>query len=134
MRSSRRNLGLNPEFTPEPTPPASSDENFRADFQIETTLEEEDRYRREENERNESSEVEELENDSTRKEAEVADKAKAQPTVSKDIIFSSDTSSNDDSSDESVKVIEKERLGTKSSENHELLFLLIRVIYSTTNT
>lgn len=58
MRSSRRNRGLVPEYTPEPTPPNSNNSHFSQDFQIETTLEEEERRRGEEEEENVESEEE----------------------------------------------------------------------------
>lgn len=54
MRSSRRNLGLNPEFTPQPTPPSSNDDNLLGDVQIETTLEEEGLNQRSEEQEDES--------------------------------------------------------------------------------
>ena len=107
MRSSRRNKDLRPEFTLEPTPPSSEGSNFTSNLQIETTLEEEERYRREENEnvdllsRNEVESVHDL--DSTGKD------------VGKDIVFSSAKSTDDDSDSDEAIVIEKKTLEKKSS-------------------
>lgn len=111
MRSSRRNLGLNPEITPQPTPPSSNDEDFSNDIQIETTLEEEERYRREEEGVDQRSDIR---TDNSSVSTEVVNK----DPIKNDIIFSSDVSDSDGSSDESVKIVEKEKLETKSSERH----------------
>lgn len=110
MRSSRRNLGLNPELTPEPTPPSLSDDDFIENVQIETTLEEEERYRMEEERLNQHSEEHE-------DKSEQATDVVLNNPIPKDIVFSSDVSMSDDSSEESVKVVEKAKSESKSSEN-----------------
>lgn len=109
MRSSRRNLGLDPEFNPEPTPPTSDDENFIGDFQIETTREEEERYRREENKDEETSSNNE---DDTVVTMDVVNKDKAD-----DIVFSSESSADDESSEDSIKIVEKDKVESKSSKS-----------------
>lgn len=103
MRSSRQNLGLNPELTPEPTPPSLSDDDFIENVQIETTLEEEERL-------NQHSEEHE-------DESEQATEVVLNNPIPRDIVFSSDVSMSDDSSEESVKVVEKAKSESKSSEN-----------------
>ena len=102
MRSSRRNRGLRPEYTPEPTPPRSNESNFSQDFQIETTLEEEERIRREEE--NERSQSNENINVTSSKDNQA------------DINLSSDDSTKSDSSDESVAVINDSKETKKSSK------------------
>lgn len=108
MRSSRRNRGLVPECTPEPTPPNSSDSHFSQDFQIETTLEEEERLRLEEEEENEKSEEEA----STKEVEDITSEGKQV-----DINFSSDESTKSDSSEISVIVIDKDKDSKKSSKH-----------------
>lgn len=108
MRSSRRNRGLRPEYTPEPTPPRSNESNFSQDFQIETTLEEEERIRREEeNERSQSND-----DDESNENINVTSSKDNQA----DINLSSDDSTKSDSSDESVAVINDSKETKKSSK------------------
>lgn len=122
MRSSRRNLGLGPEFNPEPTPPTSDDDNFIGDFEIETTIEEEERYRKEDN--NEVVTPNNNEDDSVDT-VDVVNKDKTN-----DIVFSSESSADDESSDKSIKIMEKDKVESKSSENL-VSYSLLCVIYST---
>ena len=107
MRSSRHNLGLGPEFNPEPTPPTSDDENFIGDFQIKTTIEEKEIYRKEENNEEITSNMNE------------EDSVDASDVVTKDktndIVFSSESSAGDKLSDDSIKIVEKNKIESKSS-------------------
>lgn len=98
MRSSRRNRGLNPEFTPDPTPPNSESSHFSQDFQIETTLEEEQRLQREEEEERQSVDEERstLQIEST-----------VLKEMDNDINFSSESLTKSDSDDQSLVVIEQ---------------------------
>lgn len=124
MRSSRRNQGLNPEFIPEATPPNSEDSDFAQDFQIKTTVEEEERLRTEEEEENEAN-----------KEDVSSDKDECTTVTSNkdvDIVFSSDDSIANDSSEESMAVVEKDKVEKKSSKRSKLpdqLLYLINFIF-----
>lgn len=124
MRSSRRNQGLNPEFIPEATPPNSEDSDFAQDFQIKTTVEEEERLRTEEEEENEAN-----------KEDVSSDKDECTTVTSNkdvDIVFSSDDSIANDSSEESMAVVEKDKIEKKSSKRSKLpdqLLYLINFIF-----
>lgn len=124
MRSSRRNQGLNPEFIPEATPPNSEDSDFAQDFQIKTTVEEEERLRTEEEEENEAN-----------KEDVSSDKDECTTVTSNkdvDIVFSSDDSIANDSSEESMAVVEKDKIEKKSSKWSKLpdqLLYLINFIF-----
>lgn len=124
MRSSRRNQGLNPEFIPEATPPNSEDSDFAQDFQIKTTVEEEERLRTEEEEENEAN-----------KEDVSSDKDECTTVTSNkdvDIVFSSDDSIVNDSSEESMAVVEKDKVEKKSSKRSKLpdqLLYLINFIF-----
>lgn len=107
MRSSRRNRGLRPEYTPDPTPPQSDASNFSQNFQIETTLEEEERLIREdENEKLQSNEDIGSNNN--------VDVVSARENA--DVNLSSDDSTKSDSSDESIAVISESKDNKKSSE------------------
>lgn len=97
MRSSRRRLGLKPEFAPSPTPSNSDGSDFRQDFQIKTTLEEEEREKRENEEKALSSE------DENAYAQEGEDTLMIELDKEKDIVLSSD-SSDDTQSDEIVLV------------------------------
>lgn len=124
MRSSRRNQGLNPEFIPEATPPNSEGSDFAQDFQIKTTVEEEERLRTEEEEENEAN-----------KEDVSSDKDECTTVTSNkdvDIVFSSDDSIANDSSEESMAVVEKDKIEKKSSKWSKLpdqLLYLINFIF-----
>lgn len=124
MRSSRRNQGLNPEFIPEATPPNSEGSDFAQDFQIKTTVEEEERLRTEEEEENEAN-----------KEDVSSDKDECTTVTSNkdvDIVFSSDDSIVNDSSEELMAVVEKDKVEKKSSKRSKLpdqLLYLINFIF-----
>lgn len=124
MCSSRRNQGLNPEFIPEATPPNSEGSDFAQDFQIKTTVEEEERLRTEEEEENEAN-----------KEDVSSDKDECTTVTSNkdvDIVFSSDDSIANDSSEESMAVVEKDKVEKKSSKRSKLpdqLLYLINFIF-----
>lgn len=105
MRSSRRRLGLTPEHEPSPTPPNSEGSEFVQDFQIETTIEEEERLRQED-EGNLSSEVEDEQSQ------DIEETSTIDTTQDKDIVLSSDSS--DDMKSEELVLTEKDNL--KSSQ------------------
>lgn len=122
MRSSRRNLGLNPEFTPEPTPPSSNDDDFLGNVQIESTVEEEARYRREDEEAQQrltEQNSDSNDNSNTVEHSNVL----VTNNVLEDIVFSSEALIREDSSNESVKVIENQLGETKSSETFSEEFM-----------
>lgn len=126
MRSSRRNQGLNPEFIPEATPPNSEDSDFAQDFQIKTTVEEEERLRTEEEEENEANK-EDVSSDKDERTTVTSNK-----DVDVDIVFSSDDSIANDSSEESMAVVEKDKVEKKSSKRSKLpdqLLYLINFIF-----
>lgn len=108
MRTSRRSLGLNPEFEPEPTPPASDNsDEFINDFQIETTIEENERTAREDEEERQNNLKNKIGSD--KEEIEYIKQIKSK---SKDIISSSDDSE-DESSSMSL-VLEETKLSKSS--------------------
>lgn len=98
MSSSRRNRGLQPEYTPEPTPPGSNNSHFTQDFQIETTLEEEERLQREEAEERLST---------NEKSPSIEINSVGSDDENNDINFSSDDSTKSDSSEKSSMIIEE---------------------------
>lgn len=97
MRGSRRRKGLNPELTPATSPSNSDESEFLQDFQVETTLEEEERLQREELERQVSSER----NEESEENEESSDIEKTQ---SKDIVMSSDSSDDEESNTIMIEV------------------------------
>lgn len=122
MRSSRRNLGLNPEFTPEPTPPSSNDDDFLGNVQIESTVEEEARYRRQDEEAQRRSTEQNSDSNDNSNTAEHSN-VLVTNNVLEDIVFSSEALIREDSSNESVKVIENQQGETKSSETFSEEFM-----------
>lgn len=124
MCSSRRNQGLNPEFIPEATPPNSEGSDFAQDFQIKTTVEEEERLRTEEEEENEANK-EDISSDKDERTTVTSNK-------DVDIVFSSDDSIVNDSSEELMAVVEKDKVEKKSSKRSKLpdqLLYLINFIF-----
>ena len=110
MRSSRRNQGLHPELTPEPTPPSSNDSHFTQDFQIESTLEEEERLQREDEEERLST---------NEKSPSIEMNSVESKEDNDDINFASDDSTKSDSSEKSLMIVEEGK-SKKSSSTHPL--------------
>lgn len=106
MRSSRRNRVLQPEYTPEPTPPSSNDSRFTQNFQIETTIEEEERIQREDAEERLST---------IEKSPSVEVNSVGSKDDNDDINFSSDDSTKTDSSEKSLMIVEEEKSKKSSS-------------------
>lgn len=106
MRSSRRNRGLQPEYTPEPTPPSSNNSCFTQNFQIETTIEEEERIQREDAEERLST---------IEKSPLVEVNSVGSKDDNDDINFSSDDSTKTDSSEKSLMIVEEEKSKKSSS-------------------
>ncbi|EGG03803.1 Hypothetical protein MELLADRAFT_72526 [Melampsora larici-populina 98AG31] len=113
MRSSRRNLGLRPEYSPEPTPPNSDIlvPDSEGNWNIENTLEEEERIRKEdeqENRLNEERSEEEI--DSSIEEIKlIKNKSKI-----KDINWSSEDDSSSSSSKEKTIKLDQSTLIDKA--------------------
>lgn len=117
MRLSRRNKGLQPEFTPEPTPPNSEDSSFTQNVQIETTIEENERYERE------PADTAAASDDSNSK---MEENLTIIQNVENDILFSSGKSTDDDdSSSEDVMIIENKKTEKNSSTLRILCYGLL---------
>lgn len=108
MRSSRRRQGLNPELIPSPTPSNSDGSDFVQDFQIETTIEEEDRLRWEEQDHQLSSDKQD-ENSQ-----DIEDTSMTNVEKDKDVVLSSD-SSDDVQSEELILIKDKKKSDVNKS-------------------
>lgn len=108
MRSSRRNQGLNPEFAPSPTPSNSDGSDFLQDFQVETTLEEEEREEREALEKLQSSDKNENSDDNY-------NSSTIEERQTKDVVMSSESSDEDQSEDIVMVEVEEESKLKRSS-------------------